>query len=171
MSVLTIYDVATGFIKRTVSCPDSEADVQIDTGEDSVNYAVTGATHIIGGTPVTPSPGTPSLSEAKASKIAEIEAARYAEEVGGITVGSYTIDTDRTSRAQLVSDLLAFRGGLVLSTDWKASAGWVPLTALFIEVVYAAVEAHVRECFAKEKELTDDVNAASTVSAVQAITW
>lgn len=121
----------------------------------------------------TPPPDEPmTLERAKAEKLDELAAARYIREVGGITIGGARIKTDRESQATITGAFISLSQGLTQTIDWKAEGGqWVTLTLADITPIAQAVVAHVQACFTTESQLAAQVNAATTIEAVQAITF
>ena len=116
-------------------------------------------------------PPAPTLAELKAAKKTEIARARYAAECGGITVSGVTIATDRQSQALITGAALAAQLDPEYSVVWKCAEGFVPLTAEQILTAAQAVRDHVEACFAREAELSAEVDAAKSAKAVKAIEW
>ena len=169
----SIYDMASGEILRRVSCPVSTVDIQCQEGEEFYLNCPNDATHIINNEPVTiiPEVVPPTLEDVKTAKLAELASARYTEEVGGIVVGGVTIATDRESQSMLTGAYVSLKQGLMQSVNWKGDDGWVTATLTEIEPIAQAVGLHVQQCFTKESQLSAQVNAASTIEAVNAIVW
>jgi predicted secreted protein len=113
----------------------------------------------------------PPLEEVKAAKLAEIAAARWKAETGGVMVESMTIDTSRESQALVTGAALAATLDPDYTCQWKTAGGFVTLTAAAVVAVAQAVRAHVQACFDREAELTVAVEAAETVEEAQAVTW
>lgn len=116
-------------------------------------------------------PPAPSLADEKAAKKAELAAARYAAEIGGITFAGAAIRTDRESQALITGAALAASQDPKYSVIWKAEGGFVTLSAEQIIAAAQAVRAHVEACFAREAELSSAVDAAKSKKFVDAITW
>jgi hypothetical protein len=131
--------------------------------------AVTAPSVGVSGVMGTPVPET--LASAKAKRLAEIAAWRYQKEVSGITYNNAQINTDRESQAQITSAYTGLKNGLLTSVNWKAANGqWVEMTLTAIEPIAGAVANHVQSCFNAEKALAQQVNAAETIEAVNAVT-
>ena len=112
-----------------------------------------------------------TLDEAKAAKIAEIAAARFDAETGGIVVGGAEIRTDRESQALITGAALKAMQDDTYSCRWKTEAGFVELTAPQILAIADAVREHVQGCFDREAELLALVEAATTPEEVESIRW
>lgn len=113
----------------------------------------------------------PTLEEAKARKLAELAAARYAAEIAGVSVGSAKVRTDRESQAMLTGAALQAVEDPAYTCRWKTENGFVQLDAEQIKIVAKAVRAHVQAQFDREAALTAQVEAAETIEAVEAISW
>ena len=111
------------------------------------------------------------LERAKAAKLVELAAARYAAEVAGVVVNGMRVRTDRESQAMITGAALAAVQDANYTCKWKTESGFVTLTATQIIAVATSVRAHVQAQFDREAELIVQVNAAITVEAVEAIQW
>jgi hypothetical protein len=153
--------------------PDADFEATF-TGRGAVNIIVTpeptenGESYAIGD--ATMEPGD-DLKLAKHTKLAEIAAARWAAEVGGVVVNNMTIDTSRESQGMITGAALQATLDEAYTCQWKTATGFVVLTAEQIIAVAQAVREHVQTCFDREAGLTYEVNAAETIAAVEAISW
>ena len=168
-----IYKIIDGKIDRFMLSDPSTVDIQCQEGEEFFLNCPDDATHIINNEPViiVPEVVPPTLAEVKTAKLAELAAARYTEEIGGIVVGSVTIATDRESQAMMTGAYVSLKQGLMQSVIWKGDDGWVTATLTEIEPIAQAVGQHIQACFTKESQLAAQVAAAETVEAVNAIAW
>ena len=173
MAKVAIYRIVDGAIDRIVRCPYSLVQDQCQSGEEFYLDCPDDATHIINNEPViiVPEVVPPTLAEVKTAKLAELAAARYTEEIGGIVVGSVTIATGRESQAMMTGAYVSLKQGLMQSVNWKGDDGWVTATLTEIEPIAQAVGQHIQACFTKESQLAAQVAAAETVEAVNAIVW
>ena len=112
-----------------------------------------------------------TLDEAKAAKRAEIAAARFAAETGGIVVGGAEIRTDRESQAMITGAALKAIQDAEYSCSWKTDGGFVQLSAPQILAIADAVRAHVQSCFDHERTLLAIIDAAGTLEDLEAVTW
>ena len=112
-----------------------------------------------------------SLESIKEAKLAEIAAARYAQETGGLVVNGATIRTDRESQALITGAALKASTDESYSCRWKTVEGFVELTAAQIIAIADAVRDHVQASFDREAELVALVDAAETVEELEAIVW
>ena len=112
-----------------------------------------------------------TLAGRKAAKIAELAAARYAEETGGITLNGSPLATGRGDQAMLNGAWVFTQANPDATIRWKGPTGWVDLDAAQVAGIASAVGAHVQACFAREGELAEMVLAAETEEEVTAITW
>jgi hypothetical protein len=120
------------------------------------------------------------LYAAKAAKLAEIAAARYAAETAGLTINGLTIATDRTSQSLITGAALKATQDATYTCQWKTAQGFVALTAAQIIAIADAVRDHVQGCFDAEATLAEQVKAieinetttlAEALEAVDAIVW
>jgi hypothetical protein len=116
-------------------------------------------------------PDTPVLEDVKIDKTAEIAAARFAEETGGLVYSGMKIDTSRESQALITGAALQATMDSGYACHWKTGAGFVELDAAAILAVAVAVRTHVQACFDKEAGLLDAVTAAGTIEEAGAIEW
>ena len=118
-------------------------------------------------------PPTPTTDVDKAEKLAELAAARYAEEMGGIEVDGILIKTDERTRGILTAGMVEVRDNPEFSLlNWKISDGnFVDLSALQILSIYEAIDAHIAATFAKERALSEQVTNATTIEELEAIKW
>lgn len=118
-------------------------------------------------------PPTPATDVDKAEKLAELAAARYAEEMGAIEVDGMLIKTDERTRGILTAGMVEVRDNPEFSLlNWKISDGnFVDLSALQILSIYEAVDAHIAATFAKERTLSEQVTNATTIEELEAIKW
>jgi hypothetical protein len=109
------------------------------------------------------------LSEVKATKQAELAAIRYQHETAGITISGMTIETDRESQALITGAYCTSLLNPSVLIDWKGGNGWTQIDAATIAGIAGAVSTHVQACFSNERTLSEAIEAAETVEAVQAI--
>jgi hypothetical protein len=99
-------------------------------------------------------------------------AARYAKEIGGITVAGVKIATDRASQAMIngAQGMVALDANF--STSWKGADGtFTALNAGQITAIAQAVGTHVAGCFSAEAQVNRGVTAGTirTASGVDAV--
>ena len=116
----------------------------------------------------------PTLGQAQAAQIALLRTACQSAITGGFTssaLGSvYGYPSDPTSQSNLNTVAGSPSGG----SPWCESGGvWAmkPHTQSQAQAVLASFVAWLNACQAQLATLTGEVQAATTVSAVQAITW
>jgi hypothetical protein len=109
-----------------------------------------------------------TLAERREALIPRIEHERWEHEVGGMTFGGATIPTDDRAKTLITGSYnAAIREGEDYSDEWKVAPGmYVPLDHDTVVALADALKAHIRACFAREKELTMAVLDASTHAAM-----
>jgi hypothetical protein len=115
-------------------------------------------------------PEVETLESAKAKKLSEIAVWRFGRETAGVTLNGASIRTDRESQAQLTGAYTSLKNGFLTSVNWKDANGqWVALSLAQIEPIAIAVAQHVQACFDAEMVLAQQVAAAQTIEAVNAV--
>ena len=112
-----------------------------------------------------------TLDEAKASKIAEFKSIRDAKEVDDIQVNGYLYDYDEKARERINAAIIALdvTGGTITwtladNTDKEVSAN-------DLRFVIAMVAQRSNVLHTQYRHLKEAVNAATTVSEVESISW
>lgn len=94
-----------------------------------------------------------------------IAAKRYDKEVSGtkITIKNkeVTLDTSREGRNIFVQKYLLMNDGDTV--NWKFPEGWLVLTKAELGTVVSAGENHIQNAFNWEKNLTDQIDAATSI--------
>lgn len=113
-----------------------------------------------------------TLESAKVKKKAEIAAARYMFESFRVNVSGLSISADRDSQAIIASTQAAMQAGILQSVQWKTADGtFATLDSAGVAAIAQAVTIHVQSAFNLEKQLVDQINAATTIQAVEAVQW
>lgn len=103
----------------------------------------------------------------KAGLIAYAAATRYAKEVGGITINSVKVATDRESQTMLAGAHIFAQQNPDVVIRWKSEDGFVDLDAATVRAVANAVGAHVQSCFAAEATVTAAISNGSVTTPEQ----
>jgi hypothetical protein len=111
------------------------------------------------------------MEKLKYDKKAEMADKRWQAETGGITINGVEIATDRESQALLMGAVLVAQNNPEYVVNWKAKNGWAVLDAATILAVADAVRNHVQACFDREKDLQDQIDAATTAAELEAVVW
>lgn len=110
------------------------------------------------------------LNHFKSVQHARLADIRWRKETGGVTLPiDQTIQTTREAQAQIASTYSSLKDGLVTAADWKAEGGWVSVTLNEFQPIAQAVAAHVQACFAAERQVSDQIEAAQTISELKAL--
>ena len=101
---------------------------------------------------------------AREAVLAQLADLRWQRETGGIVFAKgQMMSTSRESQMQVANLHQSLEAGLLdLPVLWKFDAGWVALSSDQVKQMAKAVNAHVRQCFAAEKEVFDRVQAAKS---------
>lgn len=106
------------------------------------------------------------FSEVLSTKLKELASKRFEVETGGVDVGGSIILTDRESQAQITGAYNAAKNGLLSTLNFKASSGWITLTAAEMIAIGEAVYAHVQRCFNIEKQHSEAISLLTTAKEV-----
>jgi hypothetical protein len=113
-----------------------------------------------------------TLEEVKTAKLAEIAAARYAEEMSGLDAQAFHLATDDRSKALLAGAYMRAKGDAEFTVQWKGADGqFYTADAPAIIAAYEAITDWVETLFAREAELSAEVAAAETIEEVQSVKW
>lgn len=113
-----------------------------------------------------PGPTPKDLATVKAAKISDAAAARYAAEIGGITVSGMTVQTDRDSQALIMAARILAKEDANYTVKWKTASGFVVLDATQTIALADAVRAHVQGCFDAESDHITAINALNLAQDV-----
>jgi len=95
---------------------------------------------------------------------------RWRKETGGVALPTgQTIQTTREAQAQVSSTYSSLKDSLVTTADWKTENGWVSVTLTEFQPIAQVVAAHVQACFAAERQVSEQIEAAQTVSDLTVI--
>jgi len=97
------------------------------------------------------------IEEIRNKKLKELAQKRWEIETSGIELGDSVILTDRESQAQINGAYSAAKNGVSTELDFKATTGWIKLTAQEMIYIGEAVYNHVQNCFKKEKLHYDNI--------------
>lgn len=130
-----------------------------------------------------------ALADAKRRKHQEVAAARWAAAEAGVYIDGIRLHTDPDSvnmingaafsalatvldtNAITDPDVRAMIAALPSPTHWKAADQWVQLTPKQTLQAGLAVRMHYQSCFDRSKELDAQIDACTTLDAVEAIQW
>lgn len=171
----SIYDMASGEILRRVSCPVSTVDIQCQEGEEFYLNCPNDATHIINNEPVTiiPEVVPPTLAEVKAAKCIEVRAsaARAMESLAAPYLPQERESWD--TQFKEATEWLADNGASVPMIAAMASNRGITVADLVGKIMENAnlYRDAIGAMLGKQQRMLDEVAAAATVEAVNAIAW
>lgn len=165
----TLYNSETGEILSSGEVANREW-LLVPTGASVLWEKYEGKSFTLPGGVPTPKVTQKTLAEIKRSAKAEVASRRWEVEVGGIPFGGGTLPSDDRSKVLLASAAEQARRNPDFVVDWKLSDGsWAPLNAATIIAASESVLAWVSDCFAREKVLCDQIDAAADQAAVEAL--
>ena len=117
-----------------------------------------------------PAAQEPTLEEAKAAKLAEIQNEKSRARDAGFLVGGVLFDSDAGARLAYLELENKLSSDPTFTTSWKASDGvWVTMDATLYAQVKAAGTAHISACFAWQAAREAEAAAAQTIAEVEAV--
>ncbi len=122
-----------------------------------------------GNLPTPPTPPEPTLDELKGRMLAALADVRYRHETGGVMINGSLVKTDRESQATITGAYARATTNPATVIEWKADNGFVTLDAAAIIHFGGAVFDHVQGCFARERALSELIDAAATIDDLIAI--
>jgi len=115
------------------------------------------------------------IEDLKDEKKAEIASARYDTEFAGFTepnTGMFVRTNNRTRSLMALALIEAKADPSYTVENWKTAEGaFITLDATTVIALHNAMHVFIAGCFAKEKALSETVDAATTVEEVRAISW
>ena len=125
-----------------------------------------------GGNPTLVGQPAPTLAQVKAAACARIDEARDAHLAGGFAFNGIRFDSDDKSVRRISGAVLLCLIDPEHSENWIAQDNSrVVLSAVEIKGLGLAAANHERETLFKARALKDQIEAASSKSAVNAIAW
>lgn len=113
-----------------------------------------------------------TLQDHRDEKWAQIKAARDAVEFGPFTWDASIFDADAESQQRISGAVQMASLSSAFSIDWTLADNTVrALTATQVIALGIALAQHVGAAYATARALRDQINAAATIAAVEAIVW
>ena len=113
-----------------------------------------------------PAPGDPDTRlyaaptlTAKVDLLAYAATARYYRQVAGINYMNAAVDTHPAEVQNVASILAGATASNAASVTYKASSGFITLTAAQLSAMLAAMNTHVQACYAAELQVDNGINA------------
>jgi hypothetical protein len=100
-----------------------------------------------------------SFTEKVKNLIDELAEIRFEKETRSIRINGSYVATTRESQSMLSSAYLYIQKDLNRVIDWKCDNTWIVLDATSINVLVDVVPEYIEDCFAREKELWDELKA------------
>lgn len=96
-------------------------------------------------------------------KLAELADFRWKKETGGMTANGVVIETTDRSKTLVTGAVLLAQSNPAATFKFKTTKDQhVDVDAAGMVAIYAALGAHVQECFAKEEAIAAKINALAT---------
>jgi len=112
------------------------------------------------------------LPVAKNVKWMDIKAARNSEEFGTFTWSTHTFQCDETSQRRIQGAVQLAQLDSTTTLDWTLADNSVQtFNATELQQIGQALAAHVNACHVKSRTKREEINAATTEAALDAIIW
>ena len=191
MIELTLYDTATGVIQHR-AVVEREETINEQVVPPGWGYVVGGydrnAFWIDNGTPTALPPlpnafcyldhdtkqwvDSRTLEQMQAFAWGAMKALRFQKEVAGFSWDGSVFDSDQVSQSRIMGAVQLAGMSSTFTIPWTLQDNTVRvLSASDMMAVGAALGTHVSAIFARAQELRVEIYAATTIAAVEAITW
>lgn len=176
MNTWSFYSAATGeFTGATFTGRDSHLEANTPPGcmamegafsrEDSVVDLQTGQV-------VDVQQVQPSIEDVRASKVAELRAAREAAILSGFEWDGSRFDSDMTSQARILGLFVSSQTAEYQPQAWRLEDNsWRTLDAQDAQQVWLSLRSHIAGAFASFASLEAQVQSAETAEDIGAIVW
>ena len=162
----------TGLIVGAASVPDSDFPLQRPPEGCTIHANVQARPfldRLVDGVVVPIPTPEPTLGAKRGSLLARLAERRWEVETGGVAIGGMRVATDDRSKLLLVNAAAKAREDSTYTVRWKIGPGtFITLDAAALIAVEAAVFAHVQRCFAREAELSGQIDAAEELTELAA---
>jgi len=111
------------------------------------------------------------IEKYKAKKIVELADARWREEVGGYMYKGHEFHSDRESQDRFFQAYMASLSDSNFTVTWKTKNGWLEMTASDFITLYNEFYVFLQNLYQKEKNLQEQIEAATTIEELEAIQW
>jgi len=112
------------------------------------------------------------LADQKATKWSEIKIARDSEEFGTFTWSTHTFQCDETSQRRIQGAVQLAQLDSTTTLDWTLADNTVQtFNATELQQIGQALAAHVNACHVKSRTKREEIDAATTEAALDAIIW
>ena len=112
-----------------------------------------------------------NLEQFKAEKITELANARWQEETGGYIYKGHEFHSDRESQDRVFQAYMASLSDSNFTVTWKTKNGWLEMTASDFITLYNEFYVFLQNLYQKEKNLQEQIEAATTIEELEAIQW
>lgn len=190
MNIYTIFDTLTGKIRVNIGTDASPVDF-CDAGESYVSGEYDPRVHyvdVLTQQPVLLPPKPSSchqfdfatkqwvdsrtLGQAQTMAWSDMKTLRSQKESDGFTWDGSVFDSDRVSQSRIMGAVQLAGMNPAFEIPWTLEDNTVRvLSASDMQAVGAALGSHVATIFARAQELRAEIYAATTIAAVEAVTW
>jgi len=119
----------------------------------------------------TPIYGSIDISSLKRGKLHELAYLRWQEETNGYMYNGHEFHSDRESQDRIFQAYMASLSDPNFAATWKTKTGWLEMTASDFITLYNEFYVFLQNLYQKEKNLQEQIEAATTIEELEAIQW
>lgn len=115
--------------------------------------------------------GSVDINSLKRGKLQELANARWLEETAGYMYNGHEFHSDRESQNRVFQAYMASLSDPNFTVTWKTKNGWLEMTASDFITLYNEFYVFLQNLYQKEKNLQEQIEAATTIEELEAIQW
>ena len=115
--------------------------------------------------------GNVDIIHLKRGKLQELADSRWQEETGGYIYKGHEFHSDRESQDRVFQAYMASLSDSNFTVTWKTKNGWLEMTASDFITLYNEFYVFLQNLYQKEKNLQEQIEAATTIEELEAIQW
>ena len=115
--------------------------------------------------------GSIDINFLKQGKLQELANNRWQEETAGYTYNGHEFHSDRESQNRVFQAYMASLSDPNFTVTWKTKTGWLEMTASDFIALYNEFQTFLQGLYQKEKNLQEQIEAATTIEELEAIQW
>ena len=115
--------------------------------------------------------GSVDINFLKIGKLHELADLRWQEETNGYMYNGHEFHSDRESQDRVFQAYMASLNNPNFAATWKTKTGWLEMTASDFITLYNEFYVFLQNLYQKEKNLQEQIEAATTIEELEAIQW
>ena len=115
--------------------------------------------------------GEVNINTLKQGKLWQLADARWREETAGFMYNGHEFHSDRESQDRFFQAYMASLSDPSFAVTWKTKDGWLEMIASDFITLYNEFYVFLQNLYQKEKNLQEQIEAATTIEELEAIQW